>query len=62
MVSAVKSPNLGPPSLAGRYRPLCKGLAGGWRAGRNLGAGGAQRGDFFNQARNSPPRRIEPGT
>jgi hypothetical protein len=27
-----------------------------------LGAGGAQRGHFFNQARNSPPRGIKPGT
>jgi hypothetical protein len=55
-------PNPSPPSLAGRHRPLCNGPAGGWRAGRNPEAGGAQRGDFFNQAQNSPPMEIEPGT
>jgi hypothetical protein len=36
-----KSPNPGPPSLAGRHRPLCNDLAGGWRAGCNPRAGGA---------------------
>jgi hypothetical protein len=51
-----------PPALAGCHRPLCNGPTGGWRTGRNPGAGKAQRGDFFNQARNSPPRGIEPGT
>jgi hypothetical protein len=51
---------LATPSLAGRHCPLCNSLAGGLR--RNLGASEAQRGNFFNQARNSPPRGIEPGT
>jgi hypothetical protein len=62
MVPAEKILEPWPPSLAGRHRPLCNGPAGGWRAGRNPRAGGAQRGDFFNQARNSPPRGIEPRT
>jgi hypothetical protein len=35
---------------------------GGWRAARNLGAGGAQRGFFFNQAKNLTTRGIEPRT
>jgi hypothetical protein len=48
-----------PPSLAGCHRPLCNSPAGGWRAGRNPGAGEAHRWDFFNQARNSPPRGIK---
>jgi hypothetical protein len=59
MVSAEKIPEPWPPSLAGRYHPLCNGPAGGWP---NPGAGGAQRVNFFNQARSSPPRGIEPGT
>jgi hypothetical protein len=42
--------------------PITSGPSVGWHAGRNPGAGGAQRGDFFNQARNSPPRGIEPRT
>jgi hypothetical protein len=50
------------PITSGRHRPPCNGPAGGWCAGRNPGAGGAQRGDFFNQARNSPSRGIEPRT
>jgi hypothetical protein len=61
MVSAEKISEPWPLSLAGRHHPLCKGPAGGWRAGRNTGAGWAQRVDFFNQARNLPPRGIEPG-
>jgi hypothetical protein len=61
MVPAEKIPEPWPPSLAGRHRPLYNGPAGGWRAGCNPGAGGAQREDFFNQARNSPPMGIEPG-
>jgi hypothetical protein len=62
MVPAKKIPEPSPPpppTLAGRHRPLCNGPTGGWRAGRNPGAGGAQRRDFFNQARNSPPRGIK---
>jgi hypothetical protein len=47
MVPAQKTPNPSLPSIAGRHRPLCNGLAGGWRAGRNPGAGGTQRGDLF---------------
>jgi hypothetical protein len=62
MVPAEKIPEPWPPSLAGRHRPLCNGPAGGWRAGRNSGAGRAQRGDFFNQAKKSPPRGIKPET
>jgi hypothetical protein len=62
MVPSEKIPNPSPPSLAGHHCPLCNSPAGGWRAGRNPRAGGAQRGDFFNQARNSSPRRIEPST
>ena len=51
--SSRKNPRTLPPSLAGRHRPLCNGPAGGWRAGRNPGAGEAQQADFFNQARNT---------
>jgi hypothetical protein len=47
IVPAEKIPEPFPPSLAGRYRPLCNGSAGGWRTGRNPGVGGAQRGDFL---------------
>jgi hypothetical protein len=46
MVRAKKNPETCPPppphtSLAGRHRPLYTGPAGGWRAGRNPGVGGA---------------------
>jgi hypothetical protein len=44
MVPAKKIPEPWPPSLAGHHRPLCTCPAGGWRAGRNPGAGGAQQG------------------
>jgi hypothetical protein len=47
MAPPEKSPNTGPPSLAGCHRPLCNGPAGGWRARRNPGAGRSQRGDFL---------------
>jgi hypothetical protein len=36
-----ENPEPWPPSLAGRHRPLCNGLVGGWRAGCNQRAGGA---------------------
>jgi hypothetical protein len=53
-----------PPSLAERHRPLCNSPASGWRAGHNpeAGGGGGTTRVFFNQARNLPPRRIEPET
>jgi hypothetical protein len=59
-----ENPEPWPPSLTVRINcPLCNGLAGGWRAGyRSPRAGRTQRGDFFNQARNSPPRGIKSGT
>jgi hypothetical protein len=64
MVPAEKTPESLPPITNGPINcPLCNGPTGGWHAGyRSPRAGGAQRGDFFNQARNSPPRGIEPGT
>jgi hypothetical protein len=34
---------------SGPSLPLCNGPFGGWRAGRNPGAAGAQRGDFLIQ-------------
>jgi hypothetical protein len=62
MIPAEKIPEPWPSSLAGRHHPLYNGPAGGWRTGRNLGASGAQRGDFFlNQARNSPLMGSNPG-
>jgi hypothetical protein len=49
IVLAEKIPEPCSPSLAGRYRPLCNGPAGGWRIGRNPGVDGAQRGDFLTK-------------
>jgi hypothetical protein len=63
MVPAEKIPEPWPPSLADRHHPLCNGPAGGWRAGRNPEAGGAQRGDFLTKAE-IRPREVwnpEPG-
>jgi hypothetical protein len=54
MVLAEKIPEPWSPSLAGRHRPLCNGSAGGWRAGRNPGACGAQRRDFLTKPKIRP--------
>jgi hypothetical protein len=64
MVPAEKPPEPWSPITNGPINcPFCNGLAGGWHAGfRSLRADGAQRGVFFNQAWNSPPRRIEART
>jgi hypothetical protein len=53
MIPTKKITELWHPSLAGRHRPLCNNPIKGWRAGRNLGEGGTQREDFFNQGQNS---------
>jgi hypothetical protein len=61
MVSPRKTPNPGPPLLAGHHRPPWNGPAAGWRTGRNPRAGEAQRRHFLTKSEIRPRRGSNPG-
>jgi hypothetical protein len=56
MVSVEKILKLYPPSLAGRYCPLCNGPFGGWHVERNPGAAGHIERIFLTKPEGSNPK------